>query len=214
MLTVWGRKTSSNVQALMWCIGELGLPYQRHNVGHRYGGTDTDEFYRLNPNRTVPVLQDGCNPPLWETGAILRYLANQYATGHFWPDDLLARTEVDRWMEWSKLNIALTFTAPIFWRVARTPNELQDVEAIRLAIDQFENNLMIAEEIFTVRDYLASEHFSLADIQFGHVLYRYYDIDIKRRSLPYIEAYYKRLLKRPAYREHVAISYDELRPIT
>jgi hypothetical protein len=27
MLTVWGRKTSSNVQALMWCIGELGLAY-------------------------------------------------------------------------------------------------------------------------------------------------------------------------------------------
>ncbi|EMF4672840.1 glutathione S-transferase family protein [Providencia stuartii] len=212
MLTVWGRKTSSNVQALMWCIGELGLPYQRHDVGHRYGGTDTDEFYRLNPNRTVPVLQDGCNPPLWETGAILRYLANQYATGYFWPDDLLARTEVDRWMEWSKLNIALAFTAPIFWRVARTPNELQDVEAIRLAIDQFENNLIIAEEILAVRNYLACEHFSLADIQFGHVLYRYYDIDIKRKSLPHIEAYYKRILNRPAYREHVAISYDELKP--
>ncbi len=61
LLTVWGRKTSSNVQALMWCIGELGLPYQRYDIGHRYGGTDTDEFYRLNPNRTVPVLQDGCN---------------------------------------------------------------------------------------------------------------------------------------------------------
>lgn len=40
----------------MWCIGELELPYQRHDVGHRYGGTDTDEFYRLNPNRTVLLL--------------------------------------------------------------------------------------------------------------------------------------------------------------
>ena len=29
MLTVWGRKTSSNVQALMWCIGELALPFRR-----------------------------------------------------------------------------------------------------------------------------------------------------------------------------------------
>ena len=35
MLTIWGRKTSSNVQALMWCIGELGLPYERHDAGHR-----------------------------------------------------------------------------------------------------------------------------------------------------------------------------------
>ncbi|EMK3755862.1 glutathione S-transferase family protein [Providencia rettgeri] len=212
MLTVWGRKTSSNVQALMWCIGELELPYKRLDFGHRYGGTDTDEFYRLNPNRTVPVIQDGCNPPLWETGAILRYLANRYAKGNFWPDEILARTEVDRWMEWSKLNVALAFTAPIFWQVARTPKESQDINSIKLAIDKFENNLMIAEEILASRNYLASDDFSLADIQFGHVLYRYYDIDIKRKSLPYIEAYYKRLLDRPAYLEHVAISYDELRP--
>lgn len=99
MLEVWGRKSSSNVQALMWCIGELGLPYQRHDVGHRFGGTDSDEFYALNPNRTIPVLRDGDLPPLWETGAILRYLANRYAPDEFWPADLIARTNVDRWME-------------------------------------------------------------------------------------------------------------------
>ncbi|STU88548.1 glutathione S-transferase family protein [Klebsiella variicola] len=102
MLTIWGRKTSSNVQALMWCVGELGLDYLRFDVGHRYGGTDSEAFYQLNPNRTVPVLQDGDNPPLWETGAILRYLASRYADDAFWPGDLLARTEVDRWAEWSK----------------------------------------------------------------------------------------------------------------
>lgn len=45
MLTIWGRKTSSNVQALMWCVGELGLDYLRFDVGHRYGGTDSEAFY-------------------------------------------------------------------------------------------------------------------------------------------------------------------------
>ncbi|MDN7205480.1 glutathione S-transferase, partial [Klebsiella pneumoniae] len=121
MLTIWGRKTSSNVQALMWCVGELGLDYLRFDVGHRYGGTDSEAFYQLNPNRTVPVLQDDENPPLWETGAILRYLASRYADDAFWPGELLARTEVDRWAEWSKQNIALGFTTPVFWRVVRTP---------------------------------------------------------------------------------------------
>lgn len=121
MLTVWGGKTSSNVQALIWCIGEIGLPYKRHNVGHKYGGTDSDEFYNINPNCTVPVLQDSSNTPLWETGAILRYLANRYGSESFWPAELLAKTEVDRWAEWSKLNIAQAFTAPVFWRVVRTP---------------------------------------------------------------------------------------------
>ena len=37
MLEIWGRTSSSNVQALMWCIGELELEYQRHDAGHIYG---------------------------------------------------------------------------------------------------------------------------------------------------------------------------------
>ncbi|HDJ1440205.1 TPA: glutathione S-transferase family protein [Serratia rubidaea] len=211
MLEVWGRKSSSNVQALMWCIGELGLPYQRHDVGHRFGGTDSDEFYALNPNRTIPVLRDGDLPPLWETGAILRYLANRYAPDEFWPADLIARTHVDRWMEWSKLNVALLFTAPIFWRVVRTPAAERDPAAIGQALQAFENKLMIAEPRLAGQTFLAGDTFSAADIQFGHVLYRYYDIDIDRQPLPNLRSYYDRLTERPAFREHVMVSYEELR---
>ncbi|AGB83825.1 glutathione S-transferase family protein [Serratia rubidaea] len=211
MLEVWGRKSSSNVQALMWCIGELGLPYQRHDVGHRFGGTDSDEFYALNPNRTIPVLRDGDLPPLWETGAILRYLANRYAPDEFWPADLIARTHVDRWMEWSKLNVALLFTAPIFWRVVRTPAAERDPAAIGQALQAFENKLMIAEQRLAGQTFLAGDTFSAADIQFGHVLYRYYDIDIDRQPLPNLRSYYDRLTERPAFREHVMVSYEELR---
>ncbi|QNK33423.1 glutathione S-transferase family protein [Serratia sp. JUb9] len=212
MLEVWGRKSSSNVQALMWCIGELGLPYQRHDVGHRFGGTDSDEFYALNPNRTIPVLRDGAGfPPLWETGAILRYLANRYAPDEFWPADLIARTNVDRWMEWSKLNVALLFTAPIFWRVVRTPAAERDPAAIDQALQAFENKLMIAEQRLAGQTFLAGDTFSAADIQFGHVLYRYYDIDIGRQPLPNLRSYYDRLTERPAFREHVMVSYEALR---
>lgn len=211
MLEVWGRKSSSNVQALMWCIGELGLPYQRHDVGHRFGGTDSDEFYALNPNRTIPVLRDGDLPPLWETGAILRYLANRYAPDEFWPADLIARTNVDRWMEWSKLNVALLFTAPIFWRVVRTPAAERDPAAIDQALQAFENKLMIAEQRLAGQTFLAGDTFSAADIQFGHVLYRYYDIDIGRQPLPNLRSYYDRLTERPVFREHVMVSYEALR---
>lgn len=195
----------------MWCIGELGLPYQRHDAGHKYGGTDSDAFYALNPNRTVPVLQDGSNLPLWETGAILRYLANRYGSDSFWPAELLAKTEVDRWAEWSKLNIAQAFTAPVFWRVVRTPAEQRDAGAINAAVDYFESKLQIAEARFDKHEYLAGNTFTLADIQFGHVLYRYYDIDIERNPPPNVQAYYQRLTSRQAFREHVMISYDELR---
>ncbi|MBO8072739.1 glutathione S-transferase family protein [Klebsiella pneumoniae] len=211
MLTIWGRKTSSNVQALMWCVGELGLDYLRFDVGHRYGGTDGEAFYQLNPNRTVPVLQDGDNPPLWETGAILRYLASRYANEAFWPGDLLVRTEVDRWAEWSKQNIALGFTAPVFWRVVRTPAAERDPQAIAAAVTTLEQKLAIAEARLAGSRYLVGDTFTLADIQFGHVLYRYFAIDITRRPLPHLAAYYARLTARPAFRQHVMVSYDELK---
>jgi glutathione S-transferase len=211
MLTIWGRRTSSNVQALMWCIGELGLACTRHDVGHRYGGTDTDAFHALNPNRTVPVLQDGDNPPLWETGCILRYLATRYAGADFWPAELLARTEVDRWAEWAKINVAMGFTAPVFWRVVRTPARERDPAAIRQAVEALERKLVIAEDRLRNRPWLVGDAPTLADIQFGHVLYRYYDIAIERADLPSLASYYRRLTERPAYREHVMVSYEELR---
>lgn len=194
----------------MWCVGELGLTYTRHDIGHIYGGTDSPAFRALNPNGTVPVLQDGDNPPLWETGAILRYLASRYGTPSFWPAGLLARTEVDRWAEWAKINIALQFTSPVFWRVVRTPQAEQDWPMIRNAVAELEERLAIAEVRLAQHDYLVGDALTLADIQFGHILYRYFDIGIERAALPALAAYYERLAQRAAFREHVMVSYAEL----
>ncbi|MEX0368563.1 MAG: glutathione S-transferase family protein [Ruegeria sp.] len=211
MLTIWGRKTSSNVQALMWCVGELGLPYRRHDAGHRFGGLDTDAFAALNPNRTIPVLQDGDDPPLWETGAILRYLAAHYGDDQFWPRAPLRRAETDKWAEWAKLNVAMAFTVPVFWRVVRTAPADRDPDAIRAAVDALETKLAIADAQLGLHPYLAGDTFTLADIQFGHVLYRYYDIDIAHRPLLNLARYHQNLTDRPAYREHVMLSYDDLK---
>lgn len=210
MITVWGRKTSSNVQALMWCLAELDLPCTRHDIGHKFGGTDTKAFAALNPNRTIPVIQDGSNPPLWETGPILRYLASRYAKGSFWPDDLVARTEVDRWAEWAKLNVAMRFTAPVFWRVVRTPKSQQDPAAIQEAVTHLETSLAIAEARLSRHPFLVGVHFTLADIQLGHILFRYFNIDLQRADLPHLAAYYARLKHRPAFATHVMLSYQEL----
>ncbi len=211
MLTVWGRKTSSNVQALMWCVGELGLAYQRHDAGHRYGGTDTPAFLAMNPNGTVPVLRDDGDEPLWETAAILRYLAGRYGTAPFWPADGMARAQIDKWAEWSKINVALNFTGPVFWRVIRTAPAEQDPLAISQAVADLDRFLDIAEARLSSTHFLAGDDFTLADIQFGHVLFRYYDIPIDRQSRPALRRYYDSLTARTAFREHVMVSYEELR---
>jgi len=210
MVTVWGRRSSSNVQAVMWCIAELGIPFKRIDAGFQYGVVDTPAYLAMNPNGTVPTLQDGDRTPIWESGAILRYLAASYADSTFWPDEPAERARVDQWAEWSKLNIALLFTSPVFWRVARTPVSRQNPEAIAQAVAEFEAKLAIADQQLQAEDFLAGRHFTLADIQFAHVLYRYYDIAIPRRRLDAVAAYYDRIRHRPAYQQHVAIAYDEL----
>ena len=101
MITVWGRATSVNVQAVMWALAELGIACERIDVGGAFGGLDTPEFRAMNPNGRIPVLRDR-DVFLWESAAIVRYLGAQYGSGGFWPADPLSRAKLDKWAEWMK----------------------------------------------------------------------------------------------------------------
>lgn len=211
MLTVWGRRSSSNVQTVLWCIAELGLACERIDAGHRYGVNDKPEFLAMNPNGTVPVLRDGDSAPLWESAAIVRYLAGRYGGAPFWPAEGMARAQVDKWAEWAKLNVSMPFTMGVFWKVVRTAPAARDHRAIGEAVARLDRFLDIAEARLAGAAYLAGEDFSVADIQFGGVLYRYFDVEIARPGRAALGRYYARLQERPAYREHVMVPYGELR---
>ncbi len=74
MRSCWGRANSSNVMKVIWLLEEMRLPYERQDVGGAFGGTDTPDYLAMNPNGVVPTLvEDGFT--LWESNAILRYLA-------------------------------------------------------------------------------------------------------------------------------------------
>ena len=211
MITVWGRATSSNVQCVMWCIAELGLECERIDAGLTYGVTKTPEYLAMNPNATIPTLRDGDNLPLWESGAIVRYLSNAYGSDPFWPSDFLKRTDVDRWAEWSKVSVQMSFSGPIFWKVIRTPAAEQDHKQIKAAINHFESVLSIADVRLANHQYLVDDTFTSADIVFGHILFRYFDLDIERIDLPNLRRYYDDLVSRALYQQHVMVNYDSLR---
>ena len=211
MLKVWGRADSSNVQAVMWCIGELGIEHQRIDAGHRFGLLNTPDFKALNPNQTIPVIQDGDQQALWESGAIIRYLASQYGDGSFWPEDPAKRAHVDQWAEWSKINIAMGFTGPVFWPVVRQSASERNESALERSLLVLYHYLSIAEDQLKHQSYLAADHLTFADIQFGHVLYRYFAIDIERPDLPRLRNYHSKLVDRPAFKAHVMVSYDSLK---
>ncbi len=211
MLKLYGRATSSNVQAVLWALQELGQNCERIDVGGKFGGLDTPEFRAMNPHGHIPVLLHDKTPAIFESGAILRYLGAVFGAAPFWPADPAERAQVDKWAEWAKIEVANNFTRPVFWRVVRTPPARHDKPAIRAAVDRLERELALADRQLAQSSFLAGDALSLADIPLGHILYRYFDIDIDRRDLPHLRAYYQRLTERPAYRDTVMISYDSLR---
>ena len=202
------------MQSVLWCLEELDLVYNRIDAGHTYGIVTTPAFLQMNPNGKVPVLIDGDGPAIFESGAIIRYLATQYGAEPFWPDALPARAVVDKWAEWAKINFASQFISNVFWPLVRIPPSQRDYAAISSALKFIEIELTIADKVLATRAYIAGDHFSLADIQLGHCLYRYYDIDILRADLPHLRAYYERLRTRQSFMNHVMVSYDELRVTT
>lgn len=199
------------MQSVLWCLEELDLAYSRIDAGFTYGVVTTPAFLEMNPNGKVPVLIDGDGPVIFEAGAILRYLATRYAEAPFWPDAPAARAAVDKWAEWAKINFASHFISDVFWPLVRIPPSQRNFAAITAALVSIEKELAVANKILATHDYLAGDDFSLADIQLGHCLYRYYDIDLIRTDLPHLQAYYGRLKQRRGFVCHVMASYDELR---
>ena len=211
MLTVYGRATSSNVQCLMWGLEELGVSYERVDRGEVYGGLDTEEFRDMNPHGKIPTVVTEDGTALFETAAILRYVSDRAGRDVFWPSDPLERAGIDMWAEWAKNEVAANFTGPVFWRVPRTRPDNRDQAAILQAVGTLESELAVGDAQLSRRHYLCGDNLTLADIMLGHILYRYFDIDIERRSFPNLQAYFDRLAERPAFRKTVMVSYDVLR---
>lgn len=209
MLTIYGRKSSFNVQKVMWLVGELGLEHKHIELGGSFGGLDTPEFLGLNPHGRVPVIDDD-ETIVWESHAILRYLAACYGDRTMWSNDPEVRSHVDRWVDWSATTLQPDFLIGIFWGFYRTPEAQRNTAAIDKAIARTGQHMMLLDRHLADRQFMTGRNFSLADVAVGTNLYRYFNIEIARPSTPSVERWYKLLQERPAYREHVMIPFGEL----
>ncbi len=211
MITVYGRATSSNVQLVMWTIGELELAHERLDYGHRYGGTDTPEFLEMNPMGRVPAMRDG-DVVMFESGAIVRYLSARYGNEAFWPADPAARAPLDIWAEWTKVTLAPAFAQPIFWQLLRHPAG-EGGESVQAAAENLMPLITMLDHRLGEGPWVAGEEFTFADIFTGHLLYRYQTLVFDKTRSPRLDAYYARLTMRPAFAEHVMVSFEPLRMV-
>ncbi|MGY8709370.1 glutathione S-transferase [Bradyrhizobium sp. 18BD] len=210
MLTVYGRKSSFNLQKVMWLVGELGITHKHVELGGSFGGLDAPEFLAMNPHGRIPVIDDS-GIIVWESHAILRYLAAQYASGTlFWPTSPAERAKADQWMDWSQTALQPAFLVGVFWGWYRTPEAQRNLAAVDKAREQTSRYLKHVDHQLKGRSFLLGDHLSLADIPIGTHLYRYFNLDLPRSNLPNVERWYERLQSKSAYREHVCLPFDEL----
>ncbi len=210
MITIWGRATSSNVQVAMWAIAELGLEHERIDWGGKFGGNDDPEYLAMNPNGLIPTIRDG-DLVLWESPAILRYLGASYGGEGFWPSDSAERARLDMWAEWVKTSLCPPLVYQVFWQLVRTPGAERNAAVIAEGAAKLKTLMLRIEARLGDGPFLNGKHLSFADIMLGHVLYRYDTLDFEKVATLNLDAYYQRLQQRPAYREHVMVSYESLR---
>jgi glutathione S-transferase len=210
MLTIWGRPSSFNTQKVLWLADELGLTYQHIPAGGSFGGLDTSQFLAMNPHGRVPVIDDN-GTVVWESHAILRYLAARYGKHKFWSEDPGDRARVEPWMDWAQTTLQPDFLLGVFWAFYRTPAHARNWETIRTKVARCAQHFRLLDSILSEQPYLCGNAISLADIPAGTALYRYFALDIERPSVPSVEAWYQRLQSRPPYRARVMLPFEELR---
>jgi len=203
MLKLWGRINSINVQKVLWALEELKVPCQRTDAGLQYGVVNEPFYRKMNPNGRVPTIEDD-GLVLWESNAIVRYLSCKHGPGTLWPNDPGQRADADRWMDWTTSTVAPAMT-PVFWGLIRTPPEKRDLKAIEGGVEKAAQAFQVLEQSLEGRDYVAGKAFTMGDVPLGAFLYRWNALDVNRPRLPKVEAYYRRLQQRPAYKKHVML---------
>jgi glutathione S-transferase len=201
MLKIWGRTNSVNVKKALWCIEELGLPYERADAGMQHGVVNTPAYRKMNPNGLVPTLEeDGFI--LWESHTIVRYLAARHGKGTLWPTDERTRAVANQWMDW-----AFSFQGSVrdaFWNLIRTPADKRDAAAIERSRAKSGAMAGILDAALAGRAYVAGA-FSMGDIPIGCEVQRWMRLPIERPKLPQLEAWFERLCARPAFKKIVDI---------
>jgi glutathione S-transferase len=203
MLKIWGRNTSSNVQKVMFAIGELKLPHQRIDIGGPFGKNREPPYLAMNPNGLVPTLEEDDGFLLWESNSIIRYLAAKHGVGTLEPSDAHVRGLANKWMDW-QLSVFGPAITPVFWGLIRTPAEQRDPKAIADGKAKTTAAVKILDEQLAKTPYAAGDAFSMGDIPIAIMSYRYRELVPERPAFPNFERWYAAIAARPAFRDHVS----------
>lgn len=199
MYKLLGRKTSGNVQKVLFMLEETGAKYERQDYGRQFENTATPEYKALNPTSKVPTLVDG-DTIIWESNTILRYLAakDQPKLTGATPAE---RTDVERWMDFLLAAVNPGYLAA-FKGAKLTPEE-QTAE-YKEAVKDLAAQMAIVDGHLAGKEFLALGKLTIADIAHGPIMKRCLDFKIDRKAMPNLERWMAAIAARPAFKAATA----------
>ena len=215
MLKIWGRPTSACTQKALWGIEEIGLEYELilssgtmgpeghvSKGGKPYGHVDTPEYRAMNPNGTVPTIDDD-GFTLWESNVIVRYLSMKYAAEKMYRNDVQTFASASRWMDWEQAQF-LPEQHILVMNLVRLPQAERDPEAVERARVSLLRPLGILEEQLGRTEYIAADGFTMGDIPIGMRVHRWFLFGLESPPMPNLDRWYKAIQERPAFKKHIA----------
>jgi glutathione S-transferase len=192
-----GRKTSGNVQKVMFLLEELKMPYEREDYGRQFNNTQTADYLAKNPNAKVPTLVDG-DLVVWESNTILRYLAAK-AKSALYPTDPAKRTHVERWMDWQLAALNNPYMA--MFRESKLEPEKRSAE---FPAQQKDLGAQLAILDKTMGRYVAGQDFTIADICLAPIVARCLRFGVELPSLPNVKRWDAEMQAREAFKKATA----------
>lgn len=215
MLRIWGRPTSICTQRALWGLEEAGLPYELTLAsatmgpkGHvsrgvpAFGIVDAPEYRAMNPNGTVPTLDDD-GVVLWDSNAILHWLALKHAPERLYGGDPATFARASAWMSWTNEHLEPLLHVLVMELVRLAPGR-RDPAKLEAARQAMLAPLALLDAHLARQAYVAGPAFSMGDISTGAAVHRWLVFDLDRPALPRLEAWQARLAKREGFRRHVA----------
>lgn len=202
MIKIWGRNTSSNVQKVMWAVGEIGLPHERIDIAGPFGKNRDPAYLAMNPNGLVPTIEEEDGFLLWESNSVVRYLAAKHHASVLQPADLRGQANAGKWMDW-QLSVAAPAIFECFWGLIRTPPEKRNQAAIDGSKQKTTEAMTILDSQLAKTAYVAGDAFSYGDIPVGIIAYRFRELVPERMPLKNLERWYATISSRQAFKDHV-----------
>ena len=215
MIRIWGRPTSICTQRVLWaCVeadvrfeltlasGTMGPDGHVSTGAEPYGGVDTQRYRAMNPNGTVPTIDDG-GFVLWESNAIVTYLALRYGLGSLVDGSPETLGRAVQWMSWTNEHLE-PHLHTLVMELRRLREDLRTPDAVETAVRGITPALEILDAHLADNPFVAGDRFSMGDIPAGAAARRWQVFAQEGPATPYLDAWLARLAEREGFRRHIA----------